>query len=376
MLTSIETYRNVNTAGEDQSVTESPADIELPRFSRQIDITGLGKTGEQPMERPPIGVLRPLAGILNTAVRQDQSRGTIPQLAYLTLAPLVTRELTTTDERDEQAGRSGPDTGEPTGADERADEPRVRDVLQNEDWERSASEPTTADEARRDADRSGSELATLERTVLDTQSEPPATEPGGSSPMDRTGWRSENTRDDALGLMEPPKTVVDRSDPDLDATDTSGEVTVLSEGGLVPDTGGGSVAAGQSGAATPTMTLVDEHGIGRGGTRSDTGDSSFVGDAGPGARDAARAGAGPDLTVKRTVRSAQTPETTDPGDSDTASPGSLRPGQRAGVPSTRGESSAARTVIAEDGSVNHRVLDRLYQELARKRQIERSREGR
>lgn len=290
-------------------------------------------------------------------MRKERSRHAIPQLAYLTLAPLVTRELTTTDERDEQAGRTGSDTGEPTRADE------------------------GADEARMDADHggpgpSGSELTTLERTVRDTQSVPPATGSGGSSPADRTGWQSENTWDDALVITESPKAVVDRSDPDLDATDTGGEVTVPSEGGLVPDTGGGSVAAGQSGAATPTMTLVDEHGIGRGGTRSDTGDSSFVGDAGPGARDAARAGAGPDLTVKRTVRSAQTPETTDPRDSDTASPGSLRPGQRAGVPSTRGESSAARTVIAEDGSVNHRVLDRLYQELARKRQIERSREGR
>jgi hypothetical protein len=326
-------------------------------------------------------VLRPFAGVLNTAVRKERSRHAIPQLAYLTLAPLVTSGLTTTDERDKHAGRTGSDTGEPTGADEGADEPRVRDILQNEGWERSASELTTADEAGEDTDRgrlgpSDSESTTLKRTVRDTESEPPATEPGGSSPVDRTGWRRENTRDDALGLTEPPKTVVDRSDPDLNATDAGGAVTAPSERWLVPDTKGGSVAAGQSGAATPTMTLLAEHGVGRGGTRSDASDSSFVGDAGPGARDAARAGAGPDLTVKRTVQSAQTPETTNPGDSDTASPGPLQPGQRVGAPSERGESSAARTVIEEDGSVNHRVLDRLYQELARKRQIERSREGR
>jgi hypothetical protein len=38
--------------------------------------------------------------------------------------------------------------------------------------------------------------------------------------------------------------------------------------------------------------------------------------------------------------------------------------------------STPPTVIADDGSVNDRVLDRLYAELRRKERIERDREGR
>lgn len=369
-------------------MTKSLTDTELPRFSRRIGVSDLAEFGERSDERPPIGVLRPFAGILDTTVRPDRSRHAMPRLAYLTLAPLVTRELATEDERDERAGRTGTDTGAPTGnestgADERAKEPRVRDVLRDETGERTAYEPTTAEEVGEDTDRGGSELIPLERTAPDTRNEPPDTESGGSSPTDLTGWRSENVRDDALGTTGPPKTLVDRSDFDLDhppalgTADTGGGVTVPSEGWLGSDIRKGSVTAGQSGPATPTMRLLGEPGGGRDEPRSDAGDSLFaVGEAGPDSRDTPRAGAGPELTVKRTGRSAQTPETTDPGDRDVGGPAQSRAGWRAGPPSERDGSSTEGTVIAEDGTVNHRVLDRLYQELKRKRRIERSREGR
>lgn len=351
------------------NVTESVTDVKLPRFIRWIGITGLSEFGEQSDKRSSIGVLRPFVGVLEPTVRQEQSRHVIPQLAYLTLAPLVTREFTKIDEPDRQTGRTGADAKEPTGADEEASDPRVRDVLQRRVREQSDSEPTSADETGEDADRGGSgpsglELTTLQRTIQDARIGSRDTDSGNSSPPDRIGWRGETVQEDAFGTTRPSRTVVDPSGLDrrfaLDAAHT----------------GDGSTTAGQSGTATPTMKLLDEHGVGQHGTRSDADSSPFLSDVGLDSRDADREDAGPDLTVKRTGQSAQPAETADQGDSDVAGSAQSQAGWRAGSQSDRGGLSTERTVIAEDGSVNQRVFDRLYQELTRKRQIERNRKGR
>lgn len=297
--------------------SESSTDFELPRFSRQIGITGLRGVGEHSGRPSSICVVSPFAGVLDTTVRQDRSHGTIPQLAYLTLAPLVTRELTTTDERTAQSERTGRDIGASTESDEGTDEPRVREVLREMGPEQSATEPTPS------ADRNLNHLSTI------------------------------------------------------DAAGTGGDLPIPSEEWLDSVSGADHATPVQPEAVPPSMIYLDDPRAGRDENRSDSGGQPFVmDDIDPDSVDITRESPDPDLTVRRTGQSARTSRTTDPGNSTVTAQATSPADQRPGTPPEGSGSSPTRTVIAADGSVNHRVLDRLYQELTRKRRIEHSREGR
>jgi hypothetical protein len=473
-------------------VTDAPPAVDLPRFSRQIGVTGLGQIGSGDAEPRPFGVLRPFRGVLAAGVGQRRVGGTSPQLAYLTLTSLVDYGLW--DRRAEAGQHDGVGRSATTetviyrpgdGSNERAsvesegddatEEPTVLELLRTR-------EPESADEASETSEWTASDgvardvsmVSTLDRVVRQL-TDPDAPE-GGSQPANATGW----TEEAGVDSRRPSRTVVDRSTRGPDGVETTGSDT----GGSEP-AGSDSFAGGPTGSDEPTVgerlrdaapepsatAAGDPDGPGGPGTErgvdtdlessspkgSDRSSRSVTASAGATVADRVE-GAEPVGTVlggpgfphgrgasgsdgnetvgRRTSETVDdTPESRagqprmtvvhgqepvsegekqprlrtvstgegSPAREQSAAASSAESSQRTGrQPQATGQRSEVEsserhggrsvrgaeprsgaesvstppTVIAADGSVNDRVLDRLYAELRRKERIERDREGR
>ncbi len=437
----------------ESAVTDALTDIDLPRFSRQIGVTGLGQVGSGDAGPRPVGVLRPFRGVLAGGVSQRRVGGTSPQLAYLTLASLVDHGLR--DRRAEAGQHDGFGRSAATGtvvrrpgdeskevesverdSDDTAEEPTVWELLRT-------TGPESADEASETSERAGldgvsrdvSTASTLSRTVrpLNERDAPDET----SGPVDAPGWTGE-TGVGGVDSGQPSRTVVDRSDRSPDGVETTGSDTGDSEptgsdeptvrdrlrdaapepstttadrvGGTEPvgtvvdravfpygrgtaesdagetiglrtrdafDTGTRETVDNttESPAGQPRMTVVHQHDPAGEGEQQPRRRTASTGEGSPAREQSAGAWSAesprrPGLTVRQ-------PQAT--GQRSAAEPSDLHDGRPAGrtEPRSGAESmSTPPTVIANDGSVNDRVLDRLYAELRRKERIERDREGR
>ncbi|MFD1686072.1 hypothetical protein [Halobellus litoreus] len=221
-------------------MTASHVDIDLPRFSRFLGVAGLA-SADEPSESPPIGLVRPFAGILDTGVRLDRIGGPMPALSYLTLAPLLARAIAgrrtqgqerSPESRDTRSveGRgpnrsvldpSGPGGDENETADDERDtaEQTVREVLQESGREPGGS--TT----RSDVGGMGENLSTVttfDRTVrrLADRHRPEAAV-GSPSRLGASGWAAA-TGDEGSEPTGPQRTVLDRGERRSGADETTG----------------------------------------------------------------------------------------------------------------------------------------------------------
>lgn len=354
-------------------MTEPHADIDLPRFSRRVGVTGLARVDEGTGGRSPSGVCSPFAGVLETVVQDGGQRGPTPHLAYLTLAPLVAPELARTAASSEHSGRSDGDATDSTPTADDTAELRVHEVLRDVQRERATDvflEASVAETADRGSDSDGSALATLERTVRDLRGDPPATESPPTDTADLPDWRldtgSRNRPDVDAG------TVVDVPAPDAEAS-SAGPSRQNEWSSIDPEA---TAVFDQPGTDAPAMTVVEARGSDPGRAGRDTENPAVVVDAAsPDTGDSSRSD--PDLTVERAGRIQRSSGETPPAvGTETAAPRTQDEQDDQTAPPRGGDGrSEIRTVLQPDGSVNERVLDRLYQELTRKQRLERSREG-
>lgn len=368
-------------------MTEHYAEIDLPRFCRHIGVTGLGGVDDGAGGRAPIGVVSPFAGVLETRVRDAGRRGPLPQLAYLTLAPLVTRDLAPTVESTAPSASGGDDRADATPTDDATEEPRVRDGIRERQQEREGDSTPSTGRDGMDGERGapGSTLTTLERTVRDLRGDSQATESTTHDMPDRSEWRPDTGSTNAplegtvvdVAVHAPAETSVESAGPNEWSGSGQGAgtdaptMTVVAARGTVPasrgDAGDGPVPARGSNAIRDAGTTPARS------TRADSGGSSVVfDDAGADNRTSGDERRGPSLTVER-AGSTESPDAATPTSTASSSTAS-RPDR---APSPQGsDQPEVRTVLERDGSVNERVLDRLYEELTRRQRLDRSREGR
>ena len=411
-------------------MTDTATEIDLPRFSRRIGVTGLDQSGGDAEPRP-VGVLRPFAGILDARISPERVDGSIPPLAYLTLAPLVGRALasgrhTDSDRRDgfDHAATGGTvsevgrvrdegDKGDTT------DEPTVATVLRT-----TSREPPTEMQLT-PVTRDVSTTPTLDRT-LRRLGDPPATANEGSYPSGSAG-RHADVGPAEFDSTDPHRTVVTQSQPQGDAgerghtsdqdetnsgdaeptvrevlretdrrqsntaapgSDGSDEVGTVNRFDVdsgpsasrsadrpawPDDEALGETVDDRVGSAEPVGTVVTPQGGDREASADRTGTqrTSRPGTTtGTGPRSRPGVGATP-LTVRQSNTAVQRSEA-----AQNERPAGTPMGRRHPEPGATEQTGDPPTAIAADGSVNERVLDRLYEELRRKERIERDREGR
>ena len=220
-------------------MTDTPTDIDLPRLSRVIGVSSRAAVGEASGSPSKMGVLRPFAGVLDATVRQERPGGSLPQLSYLTLAPLLARAFTRerTPGQGTRTDANGPveaqasnravlaHPGDESDENETADDERdtaeqtVREVLQESGREPGGS--TT----RSDAAGTGENLSTVttfDRTVRRlADRHRPGAAVGSPSRLGASGWATA-TGEEGSGPAGPRRTGLDRGERLSDEDETTG----------------------------------------------------------------------------------------------------------------------------------------------------------
>lgn len=337
-------------------------------------------------------------GVLATGVSADP--GTPPaDLSYLTLAPLVTQELT----RDADTSEAEPTTSEqsiPNDSDDESessgperDELRVQELL-HEEGDRSAGEQdlwpndlTVSDAPQRTLeDKAGGEDRSEQLSERTSRSD------GQSSLIGQGGQDGHWTEDGSVDVSDrnrewpvsdPPPTDVEQAAHGMDLSEAQRQPSGPDdrEASIPPEDFRpvrGSESQAERGPSDAVPTTVVQHGA----SSNDESGAGPEGQTGPvsdpevGVRTPRNGRGGPALTVtglRKTEVSTEsdTGSDSEPDDTQRQSRTTDSPGEE-----TEDEAVAERTVIRSDGRLNDRVFDRLYEEVSRKMRLERNREGR
>lgn len=359
----------------------------LPRYARDIAVTSAPNDGAATGVRT-LGVLEPFSGVLNGGV--ERGRPPLPDLSYLTLAPLVAAAHARSDRGDTGSSRRslGSRAEDVDAGSDDDPEPTVRDVLRSVDT--GASTTAGADAAAASPDRpSRVDHYTDDATAPGAPDRPVPDDGGGAT---RDAGRRSTTDTHSVATPAPPTlTAVDRTAgrevTDRGSRDTSGRdgptSGVRSGGGSSTSgvrSGGGSstpgVRSGGAGIAPPTMTVT---------APADDDGGERERQWAPGRRESGGPGDGDD-GPRLTLRTAMGSETAAAGEGQAGSSGSSDGGDDAGS-SDGGSGSAATTrtpgrddgglsaVLAASANPESRLVDRLYRAIQERDAIERRRRG-